>query len=434
MKKKLMTATLITLSVSMVFGCSNNNATGTTGKKEQKKTLTVWMKKLLVEDQNKLFVERAKQFGVENNADVNIELIATDDFYPKWTAAIESGNVPDVTQFGYQVVGEFQQKGLLADISDVVKRIEEKNGPIYETMKKAITYDGKQYALPYWAEGTVLFYRKDILKNAGFDGPPKTWEEFRKIAKAVTDSSKGLYGAGIGFGKNDTDAEWQTRAMIWSYGGSLDTSDGKTVKVNSPETIEAAKLIRDIFITDKSTPPSALGWDDSGNNKAYLSGQVAMTMNVGSLLNSIKKDNPELYNNTGLAMLPAGPKGTFIPGISNNLGIFKNAKNPELAGKFLEYVADASWYKTWVEKGVPLAAPMLTKLADEPIWNDYKIFVDSTKSYTFLGYPGGFNPKSGEVYNLRYVNETFQEMLGKNIPPEKAMQDLQTKIEEVFKK
>ncbi len=302
----------------------------------QKPTLTFWMKKQLFEDQNKLILERAKQFGVDQNVNVNIELIAYEDFYPKWSAAIESKTTPDVSYFGYQEVGQFYGKDVLEDLSDVVKKLEGTNGEIQESMKKAVTFQGKQYAVPFWTESQVLYYRKDLLKNAGFDAPPKTWEEFRKMAKALTDPSKGVYGAGMGYGKGNSDAEFLTRGIIWSYGGSLDTKDGKTVIVNSPESVEATKFIRDIFLTDKSTPPSALGWDDSGNNKAYLSGQAAMIFNVGSTLATIKKDNPDLYEKTGIATYPAGPKGTFIPGISNNLGIFKDSKNKDLAKQFVE--------------------------------------------------------------------------------------------------
>lgn len=429
-----------TLLAALVTGCSTGGKTTageTTADGKSKPTLTFWMKKQLFEDQNKLIQERAKQFGSDNNVNVNIELIAYEDFYPKWSAAIESKTVPDVSFFGYQEIGQFYGKDVLEDLTDVVKKIESKNGDMQASMKKAITFQGKQYAIPFWTESQVLYYRKDLLKNAGFDAPPKTWEEFRKMAKALTDPSKGVYGAGMGYGKGNSDAEFLTRGIIWSYGGSVDTKDGKTVIANTPETVEATKFIRDIFLTDKSTPPSALGWDDSGNNKAYLSGQAAMIFNVGSTLSTIKKDNPDLYEKTGIAPYPAGPKGTFIPGISNNLGIFKDSKNKELAKQFVEYMLATDWYKTWIEKGAPLTGPVYSKLTSEPVWQDEKnkAFVDSVKGFYFLGYPGEYNPKAGEVFNLRIVNDAFQKLLLEtSYTPETAIKDLQTKIEDIYKK
>ncbi|MCS7460868.1 sugar ABC transporter substrate-binding protein [Paenibacillus doosanensis] len=436
------TAAMLLLA-SVAAGCSSGGSTngdakesGASGTKP-KETLTFWMKKQLFDDQNKLIQERAKQFGTENNVNVNIELIAYEDFYPKWSAAIESSTTPDVSFFGYQEVGQFYAKNVLEDVSDLVKTVEGGNSEIQESMKKAITFQGKQYAVPFWTETQVLYYRKDMLQKAGFDHPPKTWDEFRTMAKALTDASKGIYGAGLGYGKGNSDAEFLTRGIIWSYGGSLDTKDGKTVIANSPETVEATKFIRDLFLTDKSTPPSSVGWDDSGNNKSYLSGQSAMIFNVGSLLGTIKNDNPELYANTGIAPYPAGPKGTFIPGISNNLGIFKDSKNKELAKKFVAYMLATDWYKTWIEKGAPLTGPVYSKLMSEPVWQDEKnkAFVESVKGFYFLGYPGEYNPKAGEVFNLRLVNDAFQKLLLESgYTPEAAVKDLQAKIEETYNK
>lgn len=432
----------VLLLASLAAGCGNGGSTagaGNEGKSnaKPKETLTFWMKKQLFDDQNKLIQERAKQFGVENNVNVNIELIAYEDFYPKWSAAIESSTTPDVSFFGYQEVGQFYAKNVLEDVSNLVKTVEGSNGEIQESMKKAVTFQGKQYAIPFWTETQVLYYRKDMLKKAGFENPPKTWDEFRSMAKALTDPSKGVYGAGLGYGKGNSDAEFLTRGIIWSFGGSVDTKDGKTVIANSPETVQATKFIRDLFLTDKSTPPSSVGWDDSGNNKSYLSGQSAMIFNVGSLLGTIKKDNPELYENTGIAPYPAGPKGTFIPGISNNLGIFKDSKNKDLAKKFVAYMVAADWYKTWIEKGAPLTGPIYSKLASEPVWQDpkNKAFVESVKGFSFLGYPGEYNPKAGEVFNLRLVNDVFQKLLLEpSYTPEAAVKDLQTKIEDTYNK
>lgn len=434
--KKAIAAALLT---ALVTGCSAGGSTAeeTPAEGKSKPTLTFWMKKQLFEDQNKLIQERAEQFGAENNVNVNIELIAYEDFYPKWSAAIETRTVPDVSFFGYQEIGQFYDKGVLEDLTDVVNTVEQQNGEIQASVKKAITFEEKQYGVPFWTESQVLYYRKDLLENAGFDAPPQTWDEFRTMAKALTDPSKGVYGAGMGYGRGNSDAEFLTRGIIWSYGGSVDTKDGKTVIVDSPETIEATKWIRDIFLTDKSTPPSALGWDDSGNNKAYLSGQAAMIFNVGSALSTIKKDNPDLYEKTGIAPYPAGPKGRFIPGISNNLGIFKDSENKELAKKFIQYMLEPDWYKTWIEKGAPLTAPVYTELTKEPVWQDEKnkAFVESAENFTFLGYPGEYNPKAGEVFNLRVINDTFQKLLLEpSYTPEAAVKDMQTKIEEIYSK
>ncbi|WHH58543.1 sugar ABC transporter substrate-binding protein [Petroclostridium sp. X23] len=445
--RKLLVVFLVSIFLLMFAGCDKRSNVDKVikGIKNTKRIsqdsaedneITFWMKKGLVEDTNKMIIQRGKEFAALYNVKVNVEIISYEDFLPKWISAIESGKTPDVSFLGYQEVGQFYEKGVLMDLSSLCEKIEAQNGCFYPSLKNAVTFEGKQYGIPFWAETMVMYYRKDLLKAAGFTDPPKTWDEYRKIAKAITDPAKGIYGAGIGYGKGNSDSEWFTRSVLWSFGGAEIDTDGKTVIVNSPESVNAMKFISDIFLLDKSTPPSAIGWDDSGNNKAYLSGQAVTVFNTGSITNAAKTDNPELYKNTGLAPFPAGPKGQFIPGIENTLGIFSNSNNPELAQKFIEFLMDIDWYSNWIDKSAPLLCPVYSQLEDNPIWQDpmNKPFIESVKNLTFLGYKGEFSSKAGEVYNLRLLNDTVQEMISSKLTPEKSMHNLKEKIEEIYKK
>lgn len=398
-------------------------------------TLTVWMKKGFVDQQNTMFLERAKQFAQAQHVKVDVQFVAYEDFYPKWIAAIESNQVPDVSWFGYQEVGQFSHQGVLLDVTDVLRDIWHSYGAMYDTSVSAVTSGGKIWAAPFWTEGTALYYRKDLFEKAGLR-PPTTWEEFRKAAAKLTDPQHGVYGAGIGFGRGDSDAEWLTRAMIWDYGGSLFGRDGRTPAADNKGTVEVMKLIRSIFLEDRSTPPSATNWDDSGNNTAYLTGQAAMVVNTGSIISALRRDNPDLLARTGVTLLPAGPAGRYVAGISNNLGIFKGAKNPALAKKFIKWVLDPKWYRKWIEVSVPLATPVYPALANDPIWQDplNAPFVQSTKYFAFLGYPGPYTPEAGTVYNLRVVNDVFQKLIVNNLSPEQGAKALQEAIEAALRK
>ena len=446
--KRLLAVLLVSiLLITVMAGCGSsksgtqNESSPSTPQESasrpaETKEITVWMKKQLVPEANDIVIERGKEFAEKNNVKVNVEVIAYEDFMPKWTAAIESGKTPDVSFFGYQEVGQFYEKGVLADVSALYEKINKEQSAFYPSLKNAVTFQEKQYGIPFWAEATVMYYRKDILAAAGFNEPPQTWDDFRKVAKATTDAAKGIYGAGIGYGKGNSDAEFFTRALIWSFGGAEVDTAGKKVIVNSPETVAAAKYITDIFTVDKTTPPSSVSWDDAGNNKAYLSGQSVMILNSGSVANAAKKDNPDLYKNTGLAPFPAGPKGRFVPGIENTLGIFKNSKNQELAQQLIEFYLEKAWYTSWIEKSAPLLVPVYSALESEAVWQDpmNKPFIQSVKDFTFLGNRGNFNSKAGEVYNLRLINDAFQRMLVDKVTPDKAIAELQAKLEEVYKK
>jgi len=391
------------------------------------KPLTVWMKKGFVEAQNTMFEQRIKEFAASKNIPVNIELIAYEDFFPKWTAAIASGNLPDISFLGYQEVGQFYMQGVLEDISSLVADVQKKNGQIFSNCLKVVTFNGKTYAMPLWGEGTALYYRKDLLARAGFKNPPDTWEEFRTMAAKLTDPSKNQFGAGIGYGEGNSDAEWLSRAIIWSFGGSIFDKNG-ALAINSPKTKEAIKFIADIFSVDKSTPPSAIGWNDAGNNTAYLSGQAAMVVNTGSIINAMKKDNPDLLEKTGVVVLPKGNAGRFTAGISNNLAIFKDAPNKELAKQCLAYIMESSWYQKWIDVSAPLALPVYESLSQtDPVWKDQynKAFIDSMATFAFLGHPGPYTPWAGRIYNLRLINNLFENVIVKNQSIDAAIADFE---------
>ena len=396
------------------------------------KTVTVWMKKQLVEDQNTSFTERAKAYGAEKGVTVNVEIIAYEDFYAKWAAAIESGNVPDVSFFGYQEIGQFYEQGVLSDVTAIVDTVEKANGAISANLKQPVTFDGKLYGVPAWAEAQVMIYRTDLFQKAGISAPPATWEQFRADAAKLTDKAAGVYGAGIGYGQKNSDAEFWTRAVTWSYGGTLDASP-EDAGGSEGKNAEAATLIQSI-VKDGSTPQDALNWDDAGNNRSYLSGQSAIVFNAGSLLRTLATEAPDVYKNTAVAAFPAGPAGAVSPGIMNTFGVFKDAKNPEGAADSIASLLDKTWYQEWTDLGAPLAIPVYDELRAGGVWTEdpNKAFAASVDGATYLGSPSQYSPAAGTVYNNRLVNKTFQDILINGTDITAALAELRKQVDAAY--
>ncbi len=63
------------------------------------------------------------------------------------------------------------------------------------TIREGLSYEGKLYASPFYGEGSMLMYRKDLADKAGFQMPDKpTWEQVREFASKVHDPKAGVYG------------------------------------------------------------------------------------------------------------------------------------------------------------------------------------------------------------------------------------------------
>lgn len=434
--------TLLSLALSACGGASTTSTAPAAGATAPAAAIadggrvSFWMKKSLVDASNDAITARVKDFEAQTGIGVDLRILPYEDLRTQWSAAIESGNVPDVSFFGYQEVGQFYKQGVLTDVSGLVEEVQAANGPMTESLVSAITFEDKLWAVPFWSESTILFYRKDLFEKAGLSAPPETWEQFREYAQKLTNPSEGVYGAGFGIGRGNSDAEWWFRDILWSSGAYVFSEDGQSSALNTPEAKAAFQWIGDFFTKDGVTPPGAVGWDDSGNNKAYLSGQAAMVINVGSVYYTLTRDNPDLLENTGFALVPGGPKGRIIAGISNNLGIFKDAKNPEGARKLIAFLEDAEWQKTWVKESGYQVVPVYPKLAEDEFWKTEAgaVFTETPKYYMFLGAPGPFTPAAGEVYNSRLLTDALEKMIVQDKPVDDALADLQVEIEKVIAK
>ncbi len=402
------TTTTTTATTATTGTGTTTSGTTTAAKPNLGTSLTIWMKKMQVDSMNTKFQDKCTAIGKEYGTTINCEIIAYEDFPQKWAAGIESGSVPDLSFMTYAEVGVYKADNLLTEVTSTVKEIEDANEPIYDNLMNPLTFDGKVFMIPMWTESQILYYRTDLITT-----PPKTWDEFKTIAKQATNASAGVYGAGIGFGKGNSDAEWLTRAMLWANGASLVDKDGKPA-INSPEAKEVAQMIYDMYAVDKSIPPSANNWDDAGNNKAYISGQAAMIFNTGSVIRVLKSDNPDLFAKTALAPFPSGKKGQFVPGIDDGLVIFTAAKNPDGAKELAKLLMEKNWYSEWLIDGAPLCLPIYEKASKTGIWTDAQVnkpFVDQIPAFQFIGYPQQYNANAGQVYNLRIINSTFQKIL-----------------------
>src|SRR3546814_913806 len=104
---------------------------------------------------------------------------------------------------------------------------------------------------------------------------------------------------------------------LWSFGGAEVDESGKKVVVNSKETLESVKYMIDFW--KDAHDEGGLAWDDSSNNRAFLSGTICSTLNGASIyIESVRKAAQyQTENGTPMkddilhAPLPAGPAGQF---------------------------------------------------------------------------------------------------------------------------
>ena len=98
-----------------------------------------------------------------------------------------------------------------------------------------LSYGGQQYALPFYAESQMTFYRKDLFDKAGLSMPDQpTWAQMGEFAKALNDPQHGVYGMCLrgkpGWGENTG----QIGPVVNSYGGRWFDMDWKPQLLTEP--------------------------------------------------------------------------------------------------------------------------------------------------------------------------------------------------------
>lgn len=107
---------------------------------------------------------------------VKVQQIPWSAAHEKLLTAFAGDAMPDVFQLGTSWVAEFAALGAAEDLAAWATRTSLPLGDFFPGILDASRVSGRLYAIPWYVDTRVLFYRKDLLAQAGVARPPQTWE------------------------------------------------------------------------------------------------------------------------------------------------------------------------------------------------------------------------------------------------------------------
>lgn len=394
--------------------------------------LRIWFVSCFVEDMLKCYKQAFTEFAKSKGVEVEFQIIPDSDAPVKYAAAIEGGNPPDIAEFGTPGFIKYASTGQFLDISDLFNKLEKERGGIFDIGKEAITYGGVKYGVPVGFQAQLNYIRKDILEEAGL-AIPRTYEELFEVAMAVNDPSNNFYSLGQPLAITN-DAEQWFRGILWSFGGSIVAEDGKTVALDSKETRKALQWIVDTYKAELYFP-GALGWDGSGNNKAYLSGKTLFIQNSMSVYWQMKEEFPELLEKTIFVPPFEGAHRRADFGGIFSFAIFKNAKHPELALEALEYFMQKDVYEGLIDAGAGYYVPMFKDNVDMSLFSKdqyLKAAFEQIKYSHGLGFPGTSTAEAQEIFDVHILTDMTQRILVDNWSIDKAIKEAVDRLEKIY--
>src|ERR1700745_3496925 len=205
---------------------------------------------------------------------------------------------------------------------------------------KALSYKGGLYAVPFYGESSLMFYRKDMLGKAGLTMPlHPTWAQIQTFAARLNQPGKvagiclrGLAGWGDNMAALDT--------VVNTFGGQWFNMQWKP-QLTSPAFTAATNFY--VNLVRKYGEPGAA--NDSFNQLLTLYGQgkCAMWYDATVAATSIATTYPDVYKKTGYAFAPV--KLTKSSGWlwTWSLGIPQGASGAGAAWKFVSWATSKQY-------------------------------------------------------------------------------------------
>jgi multiple sugar transport system substrate-binding protein len=363
-----------------------------------------------------LYDKLIAQFEQANpNITVKQQIVpATSDpeFWQKLQVMAAANDFPDLSYAHYSWFPQAVKVGYLRDLGSDIASSGIKPADFFPTTTQQFTSDGKLYALPRETSSIALFYNSTMFTDANVPSPNDlfaqgkwTWEEFRSIAKQLTDAKTGQWGAIA-----PVDMPYSLFSVLYSFGGGVLNNDNTKSMFTSSQDIEALTFLQQL-VADKTAilPGQAQQLNLFANGKIgmYASGYWDIAANVAAAT-SFKWDVAPL------------PKGTVqaTRAASGGYAIPAKAKHPAEAWQLLQFLSSPE--STTFLASLGLIIPALKAVAESPdflqpnsVPAHRKVFVDA------LAY-GKLDPEIPQWAEMITIigNETDKLWLGKQTPEE----------------
>ncbi len=308
------------------------------------------------------------------NPDIKVRVEPQDfaQMPPKFFLGHRTGNNPDVVWIDAKNLGGLQQSGAGADMEKLIVdkwSDEEKKDFFVEAGWEAARHDGTLVALPLFHGASVIYYRKDLLQEAGIDPASlSTWEGLRQAAKAPTKDNDGdgridVGGFGMPLAPLKTES---TPLLIGMLEGDEAAFDGCTANFATDIGAKSLDYTVDLISEDKVTPRDALVYNVDDITEQFAAGRYAIAITSILRQSVIAKNATFDAANIGVAPWPTwtGEGSGPMPVSGWWVAAWKDSPRIEAAGKFIDYMVSPQGVKLWSEVGGQV--PTRRSLLEDP--------------------------------------------------------------------
>lgn len=364
---------------------------------------------------------------------VLLEYLSWEDVRPKAAMAASVGAGPDFVLGWYD--DPYLYPGKLIDVSDLAEYLGKKYGGWYDVFKEyGYSRSLKRWlAIPFGAPTGTNNYRVKWVQEAGWEKPPEKLDDLLKLCKKLKANK---HPAGFTFGRAVGDGNGVTYWLLFAFGGKIVEKDNKTVAINRKETWDCLEFAREFY---EAQTEGVIAWLDPHNNKAFLAGEISMTLNGISIYYAAKgkEEWKNIANDMDHAHLSIGPLGRPAQVHLVTQGfIFKHTKAPNAARHYLLFMMEREQYAPWIDAMRGYVTMSLKEYAKLPIWTadpkhtPYRDTVGRMLPHSYAGTPG---PQAAAGLAEYVVVDMFQEAISGRKTPKEAAKTAEDRLVRIYR-
>jgi multiple sugar transport system substrate-binding protein len=421
--------------------------------------LVVWWEKGIYPQEDEAVREIIAAFEQDTGKQVELDLPSENDIEAKAVAALKARQPPDFlfgtnTDFAY---GQWAYEDRLLDLSDEIlpfASLFDPDGLSYATLFNATTGRRALYALPMGFATNHVHVWRNLLEQAGFtlDDIPKQWEPFwsfwcDEVQPAVRRATgrDDLWSVGLPMSAKATDTQVGFEQFMQAYEADYVTREGQLVTDDPEIRLRLIRTMDSYTALDRKgcIPPDARGWDNRGNNQAFVAQSVLMTTNPSlSIPNALKTERPEDYHKNAVTIewpndvdgQPLAIRTGFYAAVA-----FKTGGHVPLAKQFVRFLVREGWLAHYLDfSGERFISPM-PKLLEQPFWLDpsdphrmaaVMQFVTRPRTYKYSVASG--DPRHLLVSRENIWGKAVHRVAADGISPEQAVDEAITRIKQIL--
>lgn len=301
-------------------------------------------------------VAMTQAFTESTGIQVNPTFVAYEELAPKILTSAASG--------GYDVIlgdciwpAQFAKAGIVLDVTDRVNELDLDD--IYQGALDATKYEGKYYGMPWLNDVKYMFVNMELLKQAGIEAAPTTWDELIADAKACKEQGICEFPI-VGCYAQAECLICDYTCIAGSFGGSF-VDENNNPTLNSAENVAALDFMAQT-LKDGLCNPKSLEMIEDDVLSTFAAGNAVFAINWTYQYASMNDESQSTVVGQGVITPIPGTDKAQSATVNGGMPLMITAgcKNPDEAWEYMLFLASKEMQAKYCANALPIWKSLYT--------------------------------------------------------------------------